>query len=279
MVLLRKSNPQTTTYKLPLRTALCDKEENLNQYKYDPIITGIFVGLAGLILWYFSTLAVAESLAPKWVEPFLDFFTALCGAFAGAYFAFKFGHKMEQGKRQLEEKKQTDSEVAIINRAILNLAIQLNTVSNIKSEIDSQNSLHQAIFGMHAFKNFHDGARVDVGELALILNNSPQLLLELSIEQDAFLLTLESLKVRNEFYTNTLQPKMSEAGLLDRPCSIAEYESKLSFGDRNTAQLAFQHLNKNVTKSHAGLTNKIFLIRSAAKGIYPNHKFMNIENT
>jgi hypothetical protein len=235
--------------------------------------------LAGLILWYFSALAVAESLAPKWVEPFLDFFTALCGAFAGAYFAFNFGHRMEQAKRQLDENKQTDSEVAIINRAILNLAIQLNTICNIKSEIDRQNNPHQAIFGMHAFKNFHDSARVDVGELALILQNSAQLLLELSIEQDAFLLTLESLRIRNEFYTNTLQPKMSEAGLLDRPCSLYEYESNLSLGDRKTAQFAFRSLNENVTKSHAGLISKISLIRSVARDIYPNHKFMNIENT
>lgn len=249
----------------------------MSEYKHDPIITGIFVGLAGLILWYFSTLAITESLTPKWVEPFLDFFTALSGAFAGAYFAFKFGHKMELGKRQLEEAKQTANDIAIINRAILNLAIQYNTISNIKHELDCQKNIHEAAFAMHAFKNFYESARVDVGELALILKRSPNLLLNLSIEQDGFLLTLECLRIRNEFYTNTLQPKMSEAGLLDRVCTLAEYESALSLGIRKTAYSAINNLNDNLVKSQAGLMEKISLLRSAAEEVYPNHTFMNIE--
>lgn len=259
--------------------SLCIKEADLREYKNDPIITGIFVGLAGLILWYFSTLAITESLTPKWVEPFLDFLTALSGAFAGAYFAFKYGHKMELEKRQLEETKKADNDVAIINRAILNLAIQYNTICNIRHELGKQKNIHEAAFKMHAFKNFHESARVDVGELALILNRSPDLLLNLSIEQDCFFVALESLKNRNEFYTNTLQPKMSEAGLLDRKCYLAEYNSALSLGIRKTAYAAISNLNENLVQSQSGLKEKISLLRSAAKEIYPKHTFMNIQAT
>lgn len=131
---------------------------------------------------------------------------------------------------------------------------------------------------MPAFRNFHDGTRVDVGELALILTDSPQLLLDISIEQDGFIQTIESLNVRNEFYVGVLQPQMSKAELLDRICSLDEYSSKLSPGTFKTAYSSIENVISNVQSSHAGLKSKISSLRSESKNKYPQYKFMNIEH-
>lgn len=254
------------------------KEPALKEYRYDPVITGGIVGLGAVVLWYFSGLAITESPAPKWVEPASDFFTALFGALAGAFFAFKFNDKIEQRKRQDEEMAQANKDAAIINRAILSLAIQYNTICNIKNEIDKQKSIHHAAFSMPAFKNFHDGTRVDVGEIALILTSSPQLLLDISVEQDGFIQAIESLAVRNEFYVGVLQPQMAKAGLLDRVCSLEEYSLNLGQGTFNTAYSSIQNVMSNVQSSHAGLSSKIHLLRTEAKNKYPQCKFMSIES-
>lgn len=258
--------------------ALCIKEAPLKDYRYDPVITGGIVGLGAILLWYFSGLAITESDAPKWLEPASNFFTALFGALAGAFFAFKFNDKIESRKSQAEEQKRIEKEVATINRAILNLAIQYNTICNIKSELDKQKSIHHAAFSMPAFKNFHDSTRVDVGELALILTDSPQLLLEISIEQDGFIQTINSLNVRNEFYVGVLQPQMSKAGLLDRICSLDEYSSKLGLGTFKAAYSSIENVISNIQSSHDGLKSKIASLRSESKSKYPQYKFMNIEH-
>ncbi|MCQ4296872.1 hypothetical protein NAU58_14925 [Pseudomonas stutzeri] len=230
------------------------------------------------MLWYFSGLAITESAAPKWLEPASNFFTTLFGALAGAFFAFKFSDKIESRKRKAEEQERVGKEVATINRAILNLAIQYNTICNIKSELDKQKSIHHAAFSMPAFTNFHDGTRVDVGELALILTVSPQLLLDISIEQDGFIQAIKSLNVRNEFYVGILQPQMSKAGLLDRTCPLNEYSSKLSLGTFKTAYSSIENVISNVQSSHDGLKSKISSLRSESKSKYPQYKFMNIEH-
>lgn len=255
------------------------KEAALKKYRYDPVVTGLVVGLGTISLWYFSGLAITESPAPKWVEPLSDFFTALCGALAGAFFAFKFNATIEHTKREISEKERKDKEAATINRGLLNLLIQYNTICNIKNELDKQESIHHAAFSMPAFKNFHDGTRVDVGELALILTKSPQLLLSISIEQDGFIQAIESLSVRNEFYTKILQPKMAEHNLLDRVCTLAEYELNLGHGVFKTAYTSVKLAISNVEKSHAGLYSKASQLYDAAKMNYPEYRFVKIDES
>ncbi|HIF9128206.1 hypothetical protein [Photobacterium damselae] len=77
---------------------------------------------------------------------------------------------------------------------------------------------------MNAEKNFNDNAVVDINEIALILTSKPQSLLKINNEQDGYIQTIESFKIRNEHYLNILQPKMFELGLLDRKATIGEYE-------------------------------------------------------
>lgn len=232
--------------------------------------------MGAILLWYFSSLAITESVAPKWFEPLSDFTTALCGALAGAFFAFKFNDKIETAKRNVDERKIIEKEVALINRALLNIALQLNIIGNIKKVLDEQENIHHAAFAMPAFTNFHDSARVDVGELALILTESPQLLLEISIAQDGFIQTLESLKVRNAFYVETLQPEMASAGLLDRKTTLEEYTSKLRPGVFKTAYTSINTVIANTNESNTDLMKMFAQLRVEAKSKYPGYKLMNM---
>lgn len=228
------------------------------------------------MLWYFSSLAITEHVAPRWLEPLSDFFTALCGALAGAFFAFKFNNQIEAAKRKDEKLQKDEDQVALINRALLNIALQINIIGNIKQALEKQESIHHAAFSMPAFTNFHDSSRVDVGELALILTEDPQLLLEVSVAQDGFIQTLESLRVRNSFYIKILQPEMFKAGLLDRKTTTADYAAKLRPGVFRTAYDAIETVLTNTNDSDRDLREVFSQVREAAKTKHPGYMFMKI---
>ena len=84
--------------------ALCslkDRRIILSKYRYDPVITGIFVGIGGLILWYFSALAIDENTLPAHYDYIAKFFSVLLGAFA----AFRFNAYLESRKSENEKSK------------------------------------------------------------------------------------------------------------------------------------------------------------------------------
>ncbi|WP_237499350.1 hypothetical protein, partial [Pseudomonas edaphica] len=74
-----------------------------NLRSYDPIWMGILTGLAALILWYFSSLAVEKSITPL-TDKIWPFFSAGLGAFSGSYFAYLF-RKHEENQANLNKRK------------------------------------------------------------------------------------------------------------------------------------------------------------------------------
>lgn len=90
-----------------------DKTEVIRE-KNDPIIVGILIAIGALIIWYFASLAIAEAVLPAWTGVLSDFFTAVSGAFAGAFFAFKFSDIIEARRRKEEEDTKIEKNVAVI---------------------------------------------------------------------------------------------------------------------------------------------------------------------
>lgn len=70
---------------------------------YQPLWMGALTGLAALILWYFSSLAIDKKIVPT-AGAILPFITAGFGAFCGSYFAFML-RKHEEKQAKLNERK------------------------------------------------------------------------------------------------------------------------------------------------------------------------------
>ena len=103
--------------------------------------------------------------------------------------------------------------------------------------------------------------------------------MEVSVEQDGFIQTIESLKVRHEHYINELQPNMNKHGLLDRKSSIAEYEKLLPRHVFKGAYDSVKVLKQNVQDSDEGLRDQFDKLRSSCKKHFPKHKFMYLGKT
>ncbi|MBA6342516.1 hypothetical protein H4J59_16100 [Colwellia sp. MB02u-10] len=197
----------------------------------------------------------------------------LCGAFA----AFRFNAKLEDKKLSRENEILVDEKVAILNKALLNIALQLNVIGNIKRLLNRYNNIDEQAFKMPAEKNFNEKVFVDINEIALILINDPMLLMEISVEQDGFIQTIESLKVRHEHYINELQPNMNKQGLLDRKSNTDEYEELLPYHVFKGAYDSVKVLIHNVQESEKGLEGKFDKLRVSCKKYFPQHQFMELE--
>lgn len=79
------------------------EEWALKNYNYDPVVTGVFVGIGSLVIWYFSCLAIDKQLVPGNYEFLAGFLSTLTATFVGAFLAFKFNSKLDQKKLEREK--------------------------------------------------------------------------------------------------------------------------------------------------------------------------------
>lgn len=248
----------------------------MNDYRYDPVVTGIFVGIGTLVLWYFSCLVIEEKTYPTYFDHISRFFTVLIATLVGAFAAFRFNASLDEKKAARENDALIASKVAILNKALLNVALQLNVIGNIEKLLNRYNNIHEHAFKMPAEKNFNENISVDINEISLILTNNPQLLMEISVEQDGFIQTIESLKVRHEHFIKELQPRMSALGLLDRKSNIGEYEDLLPYHVFKGAYDSVTVLIHNVKESKKGLEDKFSKLRTECEKFYPEYNFMDV---
>lgn len=67
------------------------------------MVTGVFVGIGSLTIWYFSCLAVENQTIPSSFEFLSRFLSTLTATFVGAFLAFKFNSKLDQKKLEREK--------------------------------------------------------------------------------------------------------------------------------------------------------------------------------
>ena len=112
-------------------------------------------------------------------------------------------------------------------------------------------------------------------DLVFLLEKSPQLLFELSIEQERFDQILEAVRIRNGFYVDEVQPAIERTGMLGRFVGLIEAERLLGqrvFGAAiSQAKTVFVHLNSS-KESIPPAVNKL---RATAKEHFPETKFVS----
>ncbi|MCF5142823.1 hypothetical protein GIW41_28105 [Pseudomonas sp. PA-6-1D] len=239
-----------------------------NLRSYDPIWMGILTGLAALILWYFSSLAVEKSITPL-TDKIWPFFSAGLGAFSGSYFAYLF-RKHEENQANLNKRKSA------LDACLFTLIRQYNAMYQMKKLFDQYELDFDRAFSMQAIKfpEYKD-VRIDFNGLNFFSEaNEIGHLLALTIEQERFDQTIISMDLRNNFHVNTLQPALEKHNINGVEMQLEEIKRLLGplifHTALNQTETTYELLCKNL-ESNYELHQKTWKI---SKNIFPNGKFL-----
>ncbi|MGA1839091.1 MAG: hypothetical protein ACMUIU_00560 [bacterium] len=167
------------------------------------------IGIAVVILFYQKSFELFSTIAPA--------ITTLLAAFLGAWFAYLLADNKEK-RKEIALRRQA------INRAIFVLVRQYNAIKLIQQELDKyRDNPGKAIELPASSINRYEDLVQNFSSLEFILDSeSPNLLLELSIEQERFEQAIAAHRLRNKFYIEDLQPTLEEAGLTNRKTNLEE---------------------------------------------------------
>ncbi len=234
----------------------------LQQWEITVILVGsiaLLIGLIASILGGIIDASVAVAAG-----------ATLLSAFIGAYLAFALNDRREAAKKSRENK-------AAMNRSLFVLARQSNAVENYKRLMAEYKSSEERAFSMPAFTPpSYAELSHDFDGLAFLLESSePQLMMELSIEQERFEQTIKAIQTRNDFYVSEIQPAMTHKNLMERMLHINAIREalgeRLFGGAMDSAKSVFQH----VTSTSESLPEMHNRLHNIAKDLFPGAKFIS----
>ncbi len=197
---------------------------------------------------------------------------ALFGTFLGATLAFRLN---EQKEKTDEKKKQREA----LNRALFVLMRQHNAIIQLKRDMDTYSSELHLAFNMPAIKppSYSDLVQ-HISDLEFLIESSnPNLLFELTIEQERFHQAIDSLRIRNEFHVNEVQPKIEAVGINGKRIPIDD--ASVLLGERVFigAMTGAKNAKSHMDASNESLPKVMADLRKLAKEIFPGNKFLTYE--
>lgn len=234
--------------------------------RFQPILlAALLVAVAGAVIY----LIVEGSVGRKEIG---IAFLAMIGTFVGAVLAFRLTEYKEQ---RAEVRRQKIA----LNSALFALLRQYNAMRWLQKSMAPYQQDYDRAFNCPALTPpaYKDLVH-DFDSLAFLFEEEidPSLLMRLSIEQEGFEQALESLRVRNQFYVDEVQPAISKLGFNKKSVPAAEFENAL--GERlfevakNGAVQAYQNIDHSCA-SLLALHSELF---TAAKRLFPDTKFVKL---
>ena len=173
---------QPTTSRLPLLT-----------YAFALFATAVTIAIAV----FTNTISLKDLITPV---------LSIFGTFFGATFAFRITEEKEL-------RKLLNSRREALNRASFILIRQANAIHQLYRDFERFPSPFEKAFNLPALKppSYQDLEHT-LSDLDFLLDSSnPSLLMEVAIEQERFHQALESLRARNEFYVEEVQPAIANS--------------------------------------------------------------------
>jgi hypothetical protein len=197
---------------------------------------------------------------------------AFIGTFSGALFAFKLNEAKDNAK-------ETKEQNIALNMALFTLVRQYNAVFVLDKQIQLfKHPLEQA-FNCPAYRPPpYADLLFNFDELSfLVASESADVLLRLSVEQEGFHQTMESIRVRNDFYVEKYQPLFAKSGLNGK--LISGDQIKVAVGEDvfGACLSGADAMYKNVAESLRKLPLIFGELRAAAKNRFPDSKFVQME--
>lgn len=194
---------------------------------------------------------------------------ALFGTFLGATLAFRLNE-------QKEEAETTRKQREALNRALFVLIRQHNAIIQLKRDMDDYPVDFHLAFNMPALKppSYADLIQ-NIADLEFLIDSSnPNLLFKLTIEQERFHQAMDSLRIRNEFYVNEVQPQIAATGMNGKKVTVEEAAALLGEKIFCGAVNGATHAKKHVYDSSESIPKVLEELRGLAKELFPEHKFL-----
>jgi hypothetical protein len=198
---------------------------------------------------------------------------ALISTFTGAFFAFR----LNQYK---DDKKESKEQVAALRKVLLTLVRQYNAVCSFEKSTERYSSPMEKAFNLPAFRTApYSDLVFDFNELAFLLDSEDATaVLRLSIEQEGFHQTLESIRVRNDHYVDKYQPAFARSGLNGKVVNGEMIKSAVGEAIFGACITGAETMFENLAKSKTELPKVFDEFRAIAKRRFATEKFIAIEH-
>lgn len=195
---------------------------------------------------------------------------ALFSTFLGATFAFRLNENKEEEKIRSLQKE-------VINHSLFILLRQYNALALIKKKIEIYTTQFDLAFNLPVFKPpSYTDLNHDFYKLEFILASSkPNILLNLTLEQERFEQAIEALRLRNDFCLKDLQPLVAQLAINQRETSLEETKNILGEKIFFTAINLSKSLKGNIDATI--LSNQIIYreLKELGKELFPETKFID----
>lgn len=169
----------------------------------------------------------------------------LIAAFAGAYFAYKFNADREQ-------KRKEEIDLASANKAIFTLTRAYNYLASFNKQFlkPYKDSPEAYVAIQPSLGNSSPDLKFDYDSISfLISERRAEIFTELSEFEELFAIFLETVKTRNHYHLNIVQPAMEKAGFIQgSPVTLDIIDGVL--GNRTSS------IMKNLTKELIEITQR-----------------------
>ncbi|WP_297770633.1 hypothetical protein [uncultured Alcanivorax sp.] len=200
----------------------------------------------------------------------IDLYLGAFSVFSGAYVAFLFNQYQEREKESEELKKS-------LSLALYVVSAQLNVVANLKKRMDEYGHLNAFNMKPSLVIDYPDLRHDSSALSSVLMSNTPYLLGELNLEQQAFELVVAAEKRRSEFVINELQPKFEELGLKYGFVRLPGLEEKIGPRLFYTCVNEFQQLHLLAAETCTGLEKAFSNLREYAVREFPGHPFIKLK--
>ncbi len=236
--------------------------QNLSSYLYSGLLA---VATLAIVCFIYAGVIGAKEIGTTCL--------AMVGTFVGALLAFRLNESRENTKLEKERR-------AALNYALFIIFRQYNAIGWLTKELGPFKSEFERAFICPAIRpSLYSDLVHNFEALGFLLEVAdPNLLMKISIEQEGFHQTIESLNERNNFYVHEIQPTIEKHELNGRPFTVQEFQSKLGELLYNGAITRATVLYENLASSLAGLTTLHEEIFTVAKKLYPHGRFTKIDN-
>lgn len=195
-------------------------------------------------------------------------FLAMLGTFLGALLAFRLNEHKDAIKLAKDQKEN-------LNQALFIVIRQYNSVRFLQKELAGYKDDFTRAFNAPALRpSGYDDLLVDFSSIAFLLDNDPNILMRLSVEQEGFHQTLESVRIRSEFLVKEVQPEIGRLGLNRKKITHTELQEalgeRLTMASYNYARIMYSMIDSTVE----GLLKLHGDLFAAAKKVYPDAKFI-----
>ena len=237
------------------------------KHSYD-IITGILTGLVILLVWYFSALAISETVLPKTYQYVFNLAISVAGAFSGAWFAFRL--------QNMKARKDIEAQnVNAANSAIFELSRWYNKLHAFKTQFidEHRNKPMRHLYIMPAAGMTYGKLEIDYESLSFIFKSSdPNILGTISLTEQEIASTIDVILQRSKMHVEILQPAVEQVELRLGP-SFPESELEKELGVRHTQTLKMltDYLVSGIDDSITALRNNMDKLASESQSMFPGH--------